>query len=461
MSGYKHATVTISEAEYRRLHDAEMKGRFSRVVHNETKKDRQETKIIKAGFRAFEERQHEFQQYIGTLENEIGQIEIETSQALVEHQKEFQQDLDVHLASLQENTTNILNEAAQDLSLQIEDNQRKHLRQLIHLKRHFDALSVNIEQKASISKNWLDTTVALRNFIEEHYDHNRFMPGYFERLDTQIQQAIENLQNNMAEAALVGLQQVYMDCSQARLELERVTNEWQMLFQAARESVEELFSYFNSNKVIPALDTLGRELPIEIILDQWSDNRCTALINHARGLYSHLETNMESLTCKELTELTESIVPGLKNEFNSLVYEARLAVIYSQFRINIADIAIQALERQGFNVYEFGFVDNNMRKPYNISLRNIGGSQVKIQVNPIRSLEAASDLEIESMDTLDLTESELRSRSQEILRSLTRYGLRVGPVNTNRRQEIERIEPIKMIERIPARSMVQQDSHHD
>jgi hypothetical protein len=461
MSGYKHATVTISESEYRRLHDADMKDRFSRVAYNKANRDHEEAEALRVALQVFEERQHAFQQYIGGLENEIGQVEIETAQALMDQKADHNQELSVRIASLQEESAGALEAVSRYLSEQIESNQRRHVHQLAMVTKHLDALSGDIEHKTVMARQWLDAAVALRNFIETQYDHNRYLPGHFERLDIQMQQATENLQDDMLEAALLGAQQVYVECSQARLELERLTSEWQILFQDASKSVEELLGILIAGKIIPALDTLGRELPIEVNLDQWSDHGHTTLIRHVRYLRSRLRTEADSLTSAELIELIKNVIPGLKKEFNTLVYEARLAVIYSQIRINIADIAIQALERQGFTVNEHGFVENNMRKPYLISLQNIEGSQVLIHVDPIHNAESANDLVIESQDTVVRTESELRSRSQEILRSLTHYGLRVGPVSTGRGVQAEGFNPAPGREQTPSRSVVRQDSHHD
>jgi len=69
----------------------------------------------------------------------------------------------------------------------------------------------------------------------------------------------------------------------------------------------------------------------------------------------------------ELIGIIETEIPNIKEEFDTLIYETRLAVIFAQMRINIADIAIQALEKQGFALNECGFEENNMLMPYYIS----------------------------------------------------------------------------------------------
>ncbi len=453
MSGTKHATITLSEAEYRRLHDADMQGRFSHITQLEAERIQGENEALRMTFEAFEERQRAFQQYIGALENEIGQMEIDTAQALVDQQDGFQQEL----ASRLEGTTIELDEVTRNLSAKIESSQHKHAHHLVSMKRQLDALAGDLEHKNYLAEYWLSASAVLRDFIDTNYDHAHFLPGFFTRSDLQMQQAIENLRDGMTEAALLGAQQVYGEYTQARLNLERLTSEWQILFQATMSAVEDVLSTLSSNKFIPALDEKGRVLPIQIHLGEWSEHRYTDLTRQVKSLRSRLHTEAHSFTSAELTNLLKTTIPGFKREFDTLVYEARLAVIYSQIRINIADIAIQALERQGFAVTGYGFEGNNMRQPYFISLQNIEGSQVVIRVNPIQNAEASNDLVIESHDTPARTESELRSRSQEILHSLARYGLRVGPVSTERGVQPGEgsLAPGKV------RTVLHQESHHD
>ena len=446
MSGYKHATVTISEADYRHLHESDMQDRFSRPAKKEAVETKKEVEALRKALKAYEGRQQGFQEYIAGLENEIGQLEIDTAQALLDQQDDLQESLSGQIASYEQESNFVLNSIVQSLAEQMEGNQRRHMRQLTMMKRHLDSLSQGIGRKVELAQNWLNGASALRNFIEDNYDHNRFMPGTMEHLDMQYQQAAENLDNNLPEAALLGAQMVYLECSQKRFELEKLTSQWQIFHESALERVEKLFETLRSNRVIPALDAHGHELPNEIDLDQWSDHRYSILARQLKNLRSRLGTEPESLSVEELKELITLVVPHLKEEFDNLVYQARLAVIYSQIRINIADIAIQALERQGFRVEEHGFADNNQKQPYFISMQNIEGSQVLIRVNPILHAGAANDLVIESQDNTVRTETELRSRSQEILRSLTQYGLRVGSLSTNQETPLNGLIPA--VERI-------------
>ena len=424
MSGHKHATVTIRETEYRRLHDLDMKARFSKFLHRHKKEDQNDNEVVNALSQAFDKRQNEFQLYVNALDDEVGQIEKHTAQALEQQQN----NLDTQLASLREESYSVVNELVQDLSEHVDSCFRTHQQELTAIWNNLDLFSRNMANKVEMAGYWLSNAGALRSFIETYYDHSRWQPGRFERIDLQLQQASANLEAGMPEAALLGSQQAYIECSQARIEMERMISQWQALFQMALRSMDELYHDISANNTIPALDINGNQLPILIDLDHWSVHRYTNMLRIVRSYLSQLRTSAHRFTTSELDDLIQNIIPRFRKDFDEIIYQARLEVIYSQIRINIADIAIQALGRQGFIMQEHGYAGNDMRKPYFISLQNIEGSQVTILVNPMKDMKAVNDLVIDSYDVSTRTESELRSRSREIVQSLTQFGLQVGPI---------------------------------
>ena len=439
MSGHKHATVTIRESEYRRLHDIDMKARFSLLGSRHKDKDQKENELINALAQSFDKRQKEFEIYIDALDTDVAQIEKETARALEQEQNR----LSLQLASIKQETYIAVNTYVQNLSEHVDTCLRRHQDELATIRQNLDNLSGNMANKIELAEFWISSANTLRSFIETHYDHARLLPGQFERIDIQLQQASGNLAAGMPEAALVGAQQGYNDCSQARIEMERLTSQWQALFQIALQTVEELYHDISANNYIPALDINGSQLPILIDLDHWSVHRYTNMLRSVRSYLSRLRTASHRLTSTELTDLIQNIVPRFRQDFNEIIYEARLDVIYSQIRINIADIAIQALGRQGFVIQEHGYTGNDMRKPYFISLQNIEGSQVTILVNPMKDTKAVNDLVINSSDSSTRTESELRSRSREIVRSLAQFGLQVGPITVDDSTTAEALSVVK------------------
>jgi len=240
--------------------------------------------------------------------------------------------------------------------------------------------------------------------------------------------ALENYQQGMPEAALLGAQQAYSHFSELRLDLERLTSEWQVLYEMALQFAERLYRLITENSSCPALDSRGNELPIQIRLQDWAGNEYASLVQRIAGLFRRLQAGADGPGTPELQEFVARQGPALEKEFEALVYRGRLAVINSQLRINIADIAVHALEEQGFVMDKAGYARGDRQKPYLVSMHNIENSQVIIHVDPISDMESTNALVIESHDSLDRTEHELRQRSAEIYGALLPYGLRVGPI---------------------------------
>jgi hypothetical protein len=427
MSGYKHATVTLSSAEYQRLHEADLKSRYKKSEQEKGKKAILENQDLQAVIREMEQRQLAFQEYIGALENQICRVEIDSSKEMVDHQNEFMQGIEASQAEMAE----ALQEAKQGFYEIFENEKVRHSHQVSRLKQRMNALAAEGKEKAEIVQEWLDSATALRSFIESNYDHEFFMPGFMERTDQEILLASENLQTGMFDAALLGLQHTYQDCSCARLEMERLSAQWTLLHQKAIACARELFKDITSNNVIPAIDLHQQELPFQIDLNKWSPDYGT-LLRQVKSLLSRLQNKIIRLTINDFEEIINKTISDYRSEFEQIIYESRLAVIHSQIRVNIADIAIDALGRQGFIVQESGFQENDMHNPFMISLTNIEGSQVTIHVDPLPRLSLGNDLVIESLDAVDRTESELRSRSVEITRALSQCGLQVGLLSTSR-----------------------------
>jgi hypothetical protein len=494
MSGYKHATVTISEAEYRRLHESDMQNRFSSLPAHSTGFEPVRLEAIERMFSLFMERQQDFQGCITLLENEIGQVENNSVRVLLENSdaalkqiveetnKSFQQaeenteelhrqmlageaalqqELALSLEVSRNDAALVIQEYADRLNQQIQSIRQQQAGRLAGIQQQFAIISDENEQKEACARAWLESARAVRDFIETDYDHRRFMPGVFDGLDLQLQQAEENLAGSMPEAALAVSQQAYIECSLKRLELEEVTSHWQVIYIQALQNVDELLADILACRSLPAIDTSGQELDIDIDLVTWSGGSYLELKKKVQALRSHLRSCASSLTTEELDTIISIRIPDTRQLLNNLIYKARWEVVNSQIRINIADIAIQALEGQGFRIREHGFKESNMKEAYQISLTNVEGSQVIIRVNPLPEVEAGTDISIESIDQERRTESELRSRSLEITRSLARYGLRVGPLSMVQDLSVDKMRTPPIQRRSAARLARLSPNNHD
>ncbi len=426
MSGHKRATITIREDEYRKLQEAEMKLRAEQKERADQELKMYTNEIFTSAFAEMEQRQHYYEQVISSLDSDLGNLERETAQTLFTQQADFYHEIEERMNDTWENTTQFVDQVSQSYKNLLEKEHRHHQSQLGALNRQLVHIQDNQQQKYILAETWFNCAVTLRDFIEDQYDFNRFAPGQTEKFDNELTLAYDNLQQDMPEAAFVSSQQVYLRLSALRLEIEKVMSEWQVLFHTTYRTARKLSKLAKENRECPAIDLNGNELSFSIDLKKWAGGKYVTLIRQINEITSILRNDAHRLTIQDLKNYLQEVLPQLEKELDNLIHQARWEVVNSQIRINIADLALQALEKQGFVMNEGGYVNNDMRKTYFASMRNIEGSEVVIYVDPGR--ENTNALVIDSKDQIPRTEHELRKRFQEISQTLLQYGLKVGPM---------------------------------
>jgi hypothetical protein len=184
------------------------------------------------------------------------------------------------------------------------------------------------------------------------------------------------------------------------------------------------------NRKSPAIDLQGNELDILIEVDHWSGGELSRLIEYTGDLLDQLETSNELLDFATLENLINETIPELSCELEDIITRVRMDVISSQMRINIADLVIGALSEQGFVPESSGYSKADLRDSFYANVRNLEGSEIVIQVEPIEGIGNRNELHLHSLDHEGKTRHELRQRSKEITRSLQKYGLQVGAMST-------------------------------
>ncbi len=270
MSGYKRATITISEDEYRRLHDADMKLRFARKEQSKAASHVDSDRRLTALISHLVDRQESFEAHVGALGRGLADYEQETARALLAQQTEFFGQYWGELDGAVSNTESLIDSFVSQFQEQILAEHEQHQMQMRDMDRHLAASMESQRQKNSLAESWLSSAGTLSQFIQESYDHGRFTPGRLDAVAQELQTAFENYQQGMPEAAVLGAQHAYFQFSDLRLDLERLSTEWQMLYETALQAAQRLYSLVRENSTCPALDLHGNELPIQIRLQDWA-----------------------------------------------------------------------------------------------------------------------------------------------------------------------------------------------
>ena len=253
--------------------------------------------------------------------------------------------------------------------------------------------------------------------IAGRYRHEQFAPGQLSKLQRELGDSRQSLAAGMPEAALATAQSVYNGLSDLRLELEQLEREWETWRGRALASTRELLSEAARNRQVHGLDLQGQPVDMEIEVDWWTDGKLNALQKEVEHEIVRLEES-RNLTTIDLRKVVEERAPALQQKLAEVLAEARLAVISSQLRYSIADLVVQALEDQGFDIDGGVYQGQDMRNGYYAKVLHPDGGEVVVAVTPDARQLGQNLLEINSYDEGMVSEPELLQRTEEINRSL-------------------------------------------
>lgn len=439
MSGRKRITVTITEREYERLRARERKLReIQRNLPEVLEEIRRESR---RNLQTLERRQQQFQQALRRIGEDFQELEAETSRRLQEQQRRMRDAIQ----NVRQEMRTLLAEQERQFNEIVAQERRRREQQVRHLQEQIDAILADECRKEEMARSWIDAAQVMRDFIEGNYRHQQFKPGELERLERAIRQAQENQAQGVFEAALAQAQQAYHDLSDLRLELERLEYEWNLWRSAAMESAEEILALAQRNRRCKAVDMEGQEMDIEVEVDWWTEGRLSALEEEVNRLTTQIRDETSPPSTDELRRIVEQTVPELRQRLEKIVQDARLAVLGSQLRINIADLVVQALEEQGFSIQDATYEGEDMRGGYFAKVKHLDGSEVVVVVNPKPEQPLENELNIHSYDVDQRSEHELRHRSAELARALRVKGLQVAEPERLPERPDESLRDIKQV----------------
>jgi hypothetical protein len=427
MSGYKRATVTISEEEYRRLHQTDMKRRFKEHARVKAKESEQAADLINT-LHQMENRQRQLEQAFGDLDQNFDRIGEEMVRDILE-QNAFCYE---SLATVIEETTS---EAHTSLALlserfaqEMQKEREQHHSTLQSLIQRLDSYEQREQTKATVARQWLRQSVVLADFIREQFEHERFLPGRYAKIVRNLNFAQDNLTQGFHESSVQVSQQAFLELSDLHFELEQCILEWQTKYEQTHQMLNQVLSDLELNPRVNALGLQGEELMEQVDLDYWTDGKYRHLLEVSRKVMTRFMQEPQHISTEELGRMQTELFPVIMERFEAIVYEARLNALNSQLRMNIAEKALEALETHGFKLNEAGYVNKDMRAPFMAHLDNADGSRVTIQVLPTEqtSRELTNELVVVTNHPYLKTEHEARLRWEELCRTLQQYSLNVS-----------------------------------
>ncbi len=428
VSGHKRTTVTIDEHEYRRLHEADLQLRRMQKARQSETSARHYQQAIRQDYERLSQRQQYYQETISRLNNQVQQLEGYLSRSLAQHQQNITRQAGENAAVLWRGVNQLIERQNAHFQSQIDELHRQQATITRRLSQVVHNLQEDLQKKNELAQSWIDAAFTIAQFIDEQYDHEKFTPGELDQLYQDILLANENFASGVPEAALTLAQQAYTRCSHLRLKLEKNHQEWNFLYYAACAQYEQAIDLLANHWIVPAIDLEGNELDIPVEVDFWSQGKLTAVAERLREIQEKLLDQSSALTTEELQDLQAKQIPMIEDEIHEARFQARIEFLSSQIRINIADIALAALEKQGFLLQQSGYDRHDMRSSFTASSRHIDGSEVVVKVVPAAEENLGNHLHVLSSDAGIRTRHELLLRAETIRRTLAGVGLNMGPV---------------------------------
>ena len=413
MSGEKCKYVRVEEQELRRLREQESR---LRSVQNDLPERLNAVR---------EQARQEFQQRLAPLENRARQqeqetqklksglkdLEKQTQKRLQRQREEFQtavkESESRQKQALQRETNRLESAMAQGFEsqrreyLQITQQQRQEYIQLLeHQDTKFTQLIdeerqarqeqikqvvANIqeerERKAQLATDMLADVETVWEQINRDYQHERFAPGKLADLRRGLEMARSNIQSGVNEAAIANAQQTYLDLADLRLELEQKEQEWQLLYNSAWEDLRSLIAEVQANReceIEVGKDSETEKFKFEV--DYWVDGRLSKYEEQLAELESRLKAGELTLSTEQVIQLGAEIT-ALQPTLGEIVEQAKLAILGSQLRAEIADRVVEVLDSLGYtlvNSDDAVYEGDDERNAYVVKVKNIAGDEVEI-----------------------------------------------------------------------------------
>jgi hypothetical protein len=337
-----------------------------------------------------------------------------------------------------------LRDTARQLRLQtraeMEDQQRRfaeglarerqeRVRETSELRDELAGIRTDRDRARSAAATFVADSRLMRGAIDRELPHERFAPGKLAELSRRLDNAEDNVNRGLGEAALAQAQEVYLQLSELRAEVELRDQEWQAARLAAGSAITLLQQQIRVNTNPDALDENGEKIDgYTLDVDFWSEGELTKLGEAAADLAARLTDTDNPPSVAELREIADQAAVELDEELTGIVATAQARQIASQVRANLAELVVSTLEETAGYSWEEGqaiYVGGDERRAFYSKLRHLDDSEIVVEVTPDETGKSCT-LRILSYDAGLHDEEERVRRAHAVADSLRAQGLEAG-----------------------------------
>ena len=403
----------------------------------------QQVKKTREAFQAtaanIERQRRELRQELRETAKRLEQADAESEARLMEHVRVTEDKL----RRLNEKTLQQMKEQEQRLKQAISSERLERQKSLKVANDRIDAIHQDRERLEEIARIRLQDAQSVREKIVSNIMHEHLLPNQLSRLESALASANNSLRLGAMEAALAQANTTFEDLSNLQDDLTRLENEWNNLRNLAFEDASRLLKEAQANRKMSEVEEKGEIAEV----NYWTDGALAKLETELNIELNRIESENKPLSIAEMRELVETDLPKLDTRLDDILVEARLAVMSSQERCNIADSLMQSFEAGGWTVDDGTYKGEDMRDDFVAKAKNRAGDELVISV--IRK-GFENLVTIDSFETTPSAPGLLLERNKEVVVALQQQGMNTSetkcqsdvPSEANR--DIEKVRQAKI-----------------
>lgn len=497
MSGEKRTYTRIEDSELRRLREQQSRLRSLQrdlperlnAVREEARRDfqqrlapldqrarqqEQETQRLKSGLKNLEkDTQKRLQQQRQEFQSAVRESEYRQQQALerettrlesaLREGEEQQRSEYLRIAQEQrQEYTRLIDQQDQKFTCLLDEERQAREQGQQILQQQVDQIVSDIEQerqrKAQLATDLFSDVETIWEQINRDYQHQRFAPGKLADLRRSLEIARSNIQAGVSESAIATSQQTYLDLVDLRIELEQKEQEWLLLYNAALADLGSLIASVQANRECEIEVGQGDEAEkFKLEVDYWVSSRLSQYEQQLNQLESQLRAGESTLTTEQLRELGEQIT-SLQPTLGEIVEQAKLAILSSQLRAEIADRVVETLTSLGYTLVnpeeDAVYEGNDQRQPYVVKVKNIAGDEVVTVISPEKEF-GANSISVNTFSPTLVDEKATQQNAKAIFDLLEEEGVKgKGNIECNEQARVEYrdMQAVKQRQTAPAPS---------
>ncbi len=423
MSGEKRTYVSVEERELRRLREQESR---LRAVRNDLPERldavrRQAQEEMRQRLKPMEERQRRQKQAIDGLQSGMAGLERDTRRRIEAQQREFTSRLEGQRGEY----LRLFREQDARFTGMIDEERKAREQAVRRLQGQIDGILADAARKQDMARAFVADLSTLVTDTDA-LPHQRFAPGRLDGLRRHVEDAGQSLAAGMPESALSTAQRAYWELADLRAEVQVREREFTLIHQAALEEARVVLEEARANRRCDL--ELGREPDCETLaleVDYWTHGGLSAHEAEVEALHARLLAEAETIDTDQVREMLKQL-ETLRRCTPEIVEQARRNILSSHLRFNIAELAAESFQAEGFTVQDAAYEGEDQRKGYVMKMANIAGDEVVTVITPVEGEMGRNEVSVNSFEAVYVDENVRYERARAMIDRLREQGLEAG-----------------------------------